>query len=265
MALGRWARSCTPRKTTPEQRNGSPASVKSASVPDVKVVGCLMSVVSVMSGVRVASARAQNALQRRQDGLALYRAWRRVGLSRSGARGRAYNDSRRPCDEPRRLWHLAPDGPFAKMTHKDVTGAITARASRRPPKAISPLPACRLRRVTKGTGIRAAWTNRKPGRAIGNAARPGLCQRRRSTAGIYLASYVNGRWRAGCRGRAADQPWPLGNPHLEALAAGLSGADPEKTAPHLDSGVDFRVSLATNAKCGPRSINPVAKIQLAPR
>jgi len=68
---------------------------------------------------------AQSALQRRQDGLALYRVWRRVGLSAIRAEGTALTlilvglvTCLGGCGVSRN------DGPFAKMTAKDVTSSI---------------------------------------------------------------------------------------------------------------------------------------------
>src|SRR5258708_25915184 len=63
---------------SPNSANGSSASVKS---PDVNGVGCLMEVVSAISGVpELHPPAVQSALQCPYR-LALYRTWGRVGLS----------------------------------------------------------------------------------------------------------------------------------------------------------------------------------------
>src|SRR2546430_14566845 len=85
MALGSLGSAFTASANqSPNSANGSSASVKS---PDVNGVGCLMEVVSAISGVpELHPPAVQSALQC-PCRLALYRTWGRVGLSVIGPAG----------------------------------------------------------------------------------------------------------------------------------------------------------------------------------
>jgi len=82
--------------------------------------------------------------------------------------GRAYSDSHRSCGEPRRLRRLAPDGPFAKMTSKDVTSAIGGGSEPGPTEgdlAFARNAASDV--LTKGDKDSSQpWTNPGPARAV---------------------------------------------------------------------------------------------------
>src|SRR3954452_4807496 len=85
MALGSFGSAFTASANqSPNSANGSSAAVKS---PDVNGVGCLMEVVSVISGVSELRSPAVQGALRSPHGHVLYRTWRRVGLSAIGPAG----------------------------------------------------------------------------------------------------------------------------------------------------------------------------------
>jgi len=159
---------------------------------------------------------AQSALQRRQDGLALYRAWRRVGLSAIGRKATARTviliglaASLGGCGVSR------SDGPFAKMMPKDVTGAI--HGTNEPVPTEGDLAFARNAAsdvLTKGDRDSSQpWTNPETG-ARGSVTP--LAQAYASDDGRtcrdFLASYVNGKtesWLQGAACKTSRGRWEI--------------------------------------------------------
>jgi surface antigen len=158
---------------------------------------------------------AQSALQRRQDGLALYRAWRRVGLSAIGSKSAALTliliglaAGLGGCGLSR------SDGPFAKMmSHKDVTGAING--TNEPTEgdlAFARNAASDV--LTKGDKDSSQpWSNPETG-ARGSVTP--LAQAYASDDGRtcrdFLASYVNGKmesWLQGAACKTSHGRWEI--------------------------------------------------------
>jgi surface antigen len=160
---------------------------------------------------------AQSALQRGQDSLALYRVWRRVGLSAIRAKGAALTliliglaTGLGGCGVSR-----SNDGPFAKMTGKDFTGAIGAASEPAPTE--SDLAFARNAAsdvLTKGDKDSSQpWTNPETGArgsvtplAQAYAADDGR------TCRDFLASYVNGRtesWLQGAACKTSRGRWEI--------------------------------------------------------
>ncbi len=159
---------------------------------------------------------AHSALQRRQDGLALYRAWRRVGLSAITTKRAALTliliglvPSLGGCGVSR------TDGPFAKMTGRDVTGAIAGAGDPAPTE--SDLAFARTAAsdvLTKGDKDSSQpWTNPETG-ARGSVTP--LAQAYSSDDGRtcrdFLASYVNGKsesWLQGAACQTSHGRWEI--------------------------------------------------------
>src|SRR5437868_13095502 len=130
MALGSLGSAFTASAIqSPNSANGSSASVKS---PDVNGVGCLMEVVSAISGVpELHPPAVQSALQC-PCRLALYRTWGRVGLSVIGPAGAVMTLSliglgSGGCSLSR------PDGAFARMDDNAATRSIGGSPATSPP------------------------------------------------------------------------------------------------------------------------------------
>jgi surface antigen len=159
---------------------------------------------------------AQSALQRRQDGLALYRAWRPVGLSAIGSKAAALTviliglaAGLGGCGISR------SDGPFAKMTSKDVTSAIGGAGEPGPTEgdlAFARNAASDV--LTKGDKDSSQpWTNPETG-ARGSVtplaeAYPSDDGR---TCRDFLASYVNGKtesWLQGAACKTSHGRWEI--------------------------------------------------------
>src|SRR5437899_9779474 len=129
MALGSLGSAFTASANqSPNSANGSSASVKS---PDVNGVGCLMEVVSAISGVpELHPPAVQSALQC-PCRLALYRTWGRVGLSAIGPAGAVMTliligVGSGGCSPSR------TDGAFAKMNDSDLTVSLAAAPANGP-------------------------------------------------------------------------------------------------------------------------------------
>ncbi len=149
---------------------------------------------------------AQSALQRRRDGLALYRAWRRVGLLAIGTKGAALIliliglvTSLGGCGVSR------TDGPFAKMTAKDVTGAIGGLSDPTPTEgdlAFARNAASDV--LTKGDKDSSQpWTNPETGaRGSVTPLAEAYASDDGRTCRDFLASYVNGKTESWLQGAA---------------------------------------------------------------
>jgi surface antigen len=157
---------------------------------------------------------AQSALKRRQDGLALYRVSRRVGLSAIRADGAALTliligavTCLGGCGVSRN------DGPFAKMMAKDVTGSIgSASEPTESDLAFARNAASDV--LTKGDKDSSQpWTNPETG-ARGSVTP--LAQAYSSDDGRtcrdFLASYVNGKtesWLQGAACKTGHDRWEI--------------------------------------------------------
>jgi surface antigen len=157
---------------------------------------------------------AQSAFQHRQVGLALYRAWRSIGLSAIRAEGAAVTliligavTCLGGCGVSR------GDGPFAKMTTKDVTGSISS--TNEPTDgdlAFARNAASDV--LTKGDKDSSQpWTNPETG-AHGSVTP--LAQSYTATDGRtcrdFLASYVNGKtenWLQGAACKTSQGRWEI--------------------------------------------------------
>ena len=159
---------------------------------------------------------AQSALQRRQDGLALYRVWRRVGLSAIRAERAALTliligivTCLGGCGVSRN------DGPFAKMTAKDVTSSIGPASE--PVPTESDLAFARNAAsdvLTKGDKDSSQpWTNPETGaRGSVTPLAQSYATDDGRTCRDFLASYVNGRtesWLQGAACKTGRDRWEI--------------------------------------------------------
>src|SRR5437762_14013904 len=136
MALGSVGSAFTASANqSPNSANGSSASVKS---PDVNGAGCLMEVVSAISGVpELHPPAVQSALQCLCR-LALYRTWGRVGLSVIGPAG-ALTTSIRIGVGSAGCSLYRPDGAFATLDDNEATSSIGGAQSTVPTRTDSDL------------------------------------------------------------------------------------------------------------------------------
>src|SRR6266403_6182734 len=212
MALGSLGSAFTASANqSPNSANGSSASVKS---PDVNGVGCLMEVVSAISGVpELHPPAVQSALQCPYR-LALYRTWGRVGLSVIAPAGAVMTliligVGAGGCSLSR------TDGAFAKMDDKEVTGALSALSSTAAPTeadlALARNAASDV--LTKGDKDSSQpWENPETGARGSVTPLAEAYSSEGRTCRDFLASYVNGQsenWLQGAACQSSQGRWEI--------------------------------------------------------
>ena len=148
---------------------------------------------------------AYSASQRR-DGLALYRAWRRIGLSAIGSRGAALTVILIGAVGLGGCGLARNDGPFAKMAGSSVTGSISAAAEKHPTD--SDLAFARNAAsdvLTKGDkDASQPWTNPETGARGSVTPLAEAYSEEGRTCRDFLASYVNGKSESWLQGAACQ-------------------------------------------------------------
>ncbi len=156
---------------------------------------------------------AQSAPQRRQDGLALYRALRRIGLSAIEFRGAALTAILIGAVGLGGCGMARNDGPFAKMTG-GITGSIAGASERHPTD--SDLAFARNAAsdvLTKGDkDASQPWTNPETGARGSVTPLAEAYTEEGRTCRDFLASYVNGKsesWLQGAACRSKHGRWEV--------------------------------------------------------
>jgi surface antigen len=156
---------------------------------------------------------AQSASQRRQDGLALYRALRRIGLLAIGSGGATLTVILIGAVGLGGCGMTRNDGPFAKMAGS-VTGSIAGTSERQPTDSDFAFARNAASDVlTKGDkDASQPWTNPETGARGSVTPLAEAYTEEGRTCRDFLASYVNGRsesWLQGAACRSKHGRWEV--------------------------------------------------------
>lgn len=163
---------------------------------------------------------AQSVSQRREAGLALYRAWRRVGLSAIGSRGAALTLILIGAAHLGGCGVARNDGPFAKMIPSNfTTGSILSSSEKQPTE--SDLAFARNAAsdvLTKGDkDASQPWTNPETGARGSVTPLAEAYTEEGRTCRDFLASYVNGKTESWLQGAACQSKSKRGHWEIHTL------------------------------------------------
>jgi surface antigen len=162
---------------------------------------------------------AQSVSQCRRDGLALYRAWRRIGLSAIGSRGAALTAILIGAVHLGGCGLARTDGPFAKLVDSSFTGSIMGTREKQPTE--SDLAFARNAAsdvLTKGDkDASQPWANPETGARGSVTPLAAAYTEDGRTCRDFLASYVNGKTESWLQGAACQSKTRRGHWEIHTL------------------------------------------------